>query len=252
MFLLQHAFLLAACVCFSGTGIPHSIKYSQASGHVRWVMVLGMLVCSPFNHLTCQLAQEYFIWFSFKLGIPYVSRLGNLLYYHHLIMSIWKSILVQARCLLLLPIMEHQSLQLEIYLLPVLCLLFRLTSVMSFHCWGWMTYWRMEFLVMDHLVRMQRHCVRCFWTLPQGGWVFVSRRIFMKDVSLNILKSPSFSSLRVLHDVWLFKIWVTIKQITSLSTLAVSSNLEWRLVFVNAVNMFCHLDFKLSPCVSFG
>lgn len=164
-------------------------------------MVLGTLVCSPFNHLTWWLGQEYFIRFShlesFKLGIPYVSRLGNLLYFHHLIMSIWKSILVQARCLLLLPIMEHQSLQLEIYLLLVPCLLFRLTSVMSFHCWGWMTYWRMEFLVMDHPVRMQRHCVRCFWTLPQGGWVFVSRRIFMNYVSLKIL--------RVFHDVWLFE-----------------------------------------------
>lgn len=171
-------------------------------------MVLGT-VCSPFVHLTWWLAQEYFIGFSrhesFKLGIPYVSRLGNLLYFHHLIMSIWKSILVQARCLLLLPIMEHQSLQLEIYLLPVPCLPFRLTSVMSFHCWGWMTYWRMEFLVMDHPVRMQRHCVRCFWTLPQGGWVFVSRRIFMNYVSMKILRIPCFWFLRVLHDVWLFE-----------------------------------------------
>ena len=114
--------------------------------------------------------------------------------------------------------MERQSLQLEIYLLPVLCLLFRLTSVMSFHCWGWMTYWRMEFLVMDHPVRMQRHCVRCFWTLPQGGWVFVSRRIFMNYVSLKIWRSPCFWFLRVLHDVWLFEhLGGNKTQITSLS-----------------------------------
>jgi len=92
LFLLQHAFLQAARVCFRGTGIPYSIKYSLASGVIRCVMVLGTLVCSPFNHLTWRLAQEYFIGFSrhesFKLGIPYVSRLGNLLYFHHLIMSI--------------------------------------------------------------------------------------------------------------------------------------------------------------------
>jgi len=92
LFLLQHAFLQAVWVCFHGTDIPYSIKYPLASGDISWVMVLGMLVCQPFNHLMWRLAHEYFIAFSqresFKLGIPYVSRLGNLLYFHHLIMSI--------------------------------------------------------------------------------------------------------------------------------------------------------------------